>query len=1854
MSILKKPYTISVWDDVWNAATGKFEEQRVGIIGADNMLYQGRAIEPNLVRNVNGTKKFSFKMYKYFVDNETGERVENPFVGWLVSERKVKLQYNGKWYDFIVKNINENSSNYLYTYQLEDALVQELSKNGFGITLDTKLMNNMGTARKLATYVLSETDWDVSSEALVEKVEDNLVYVTIPAGTVVHKIIDQTDLGSGVNDSTIIKLDENETWRVLAFYTSCTNKPHRFQFIYIPEGYYKEDNNGKHTPSVPTDENQIINVKDCQYYCEINTPEAEGAYVQHSIFKQFYLPKDFNIVDLGEDSISNNHDTTISVWYRGYRYGFAQSAKYIPLLDRYCNEYTKGTTEYYGFVDNDYNSPTLLQNVITNTDFKGTTGWVGTYSGDASNAKSTYGATIEPVYGEFISNKFSSVVEQLSNGTYSSTSDYQSYLKVTFPKAENGNQGILINTGFYDNRTLIGEVDYNEEWYFNADIVDDSGATVNAFTNFDFALREVSFDPAKGNYVLGDIWATLSDETKQINGETIHFLKFNSESKKSASGYANVKIPEKDFKKKEVKLVITPKSNNAKTTYYIKDMQLFELILNDESKIIKPGDIDIEGVTKTTYRFFPAAYVQEIEGSSINVVTDAENISYENFDKAQVDYSVYKPKYNTDAQKVRSVDAKESNYFNILQSIAEKFEAWLELEIGRNDQGGITSKTVRFKNYAGKDNYASFRYGVNLKDIQRTYESKNIVTKLIVKQNSNEHAENGFCTIARAGANQTGENYIYDFRYYHDRGMLDKTEYVAGLYYSKNIYHKELVEAGPDIAGTPCATPKEHGQDGHNCYNLQNYFNRIKNLNVKIQDINDIIIPKQNELLKLKADLAVQEGLRDAALEGLEEVREDFQALTGVAPEQVKYDWEKIECSYPEPESEFGISTLNPGDWAKDATISENYRDSDTNQWTFSIELQKVVDKEQTFIFYPIFKCYYNSDNFTTISPRLSCTIDSGKKSGDAEYLVLAADPTASNIQSMLTEYATYMAQYNDSKVLAGYTAEDGTEVRGSLQIAVEEKEAEIKQAQTEVETLTGYKKELNKLFYSRYSRFIQEGTWIDEKYIDDNKYYADAQSVMYNSCYPQVAYTINVVALGALPGYEYFDFELGDKTYAVDPEFFGEDHQEAVIINELSENLDDPSRDQIKVQNFKNQFQDLFQKITATVQQTQYSSGSYEKAVALAEASAAVKSEFLQDAFNSASDTLSKAGQTSVKWGDNGITLTDSDTKNEMRLIGGAILMSVQDEDGQRKWKTGLTPEGISASLVTAGTVDTGKIQIKNGKDVTFLWNSFGISAFDVDWNNGEVVGTPDTSKFVRFDKHGIYGMDISANTMKDGMSWTPTNSKNIDKDATFALTWEGLKVTGNEGVVARIGKQDKHIIYITDGNGRPIFQVNNDGSSEIAGWTVSSQTGYAGGFYHDVKTDDGENPTHRFGLKIENGKDNRYAFYVKKFIPNQLSWDKPEGDLVFGVKYDGSMVATQGRVGNWTLGPIEGQVSGLYYSDNEKKVKSGLAVNPDDPEDPIFWAGYTGNNATPWGHNNTETSWDELTNFYVTGEGQVVCKNILATGGRIGGWVISEESISKNDVQLTTRTDIKYPSLINFDQVAPSLLAGKVSTHTPAIVSTIKTTMRDTIRSDDSRLKNEELTLVYLAQDLNSNANQVRLMDYKGLTLTGGAIFQDEIEILTHQLIGGVYILITCKRPATIQYRPPNEPTFLYSFTLSGEFDIVSEYEITAPKFTLLEDGSLYAQGAAISGDIFAYGGKMGAWYISRSGELQTDRYYIDGAPGGFEWKTTLDPTAVTVEEWYEDKLQFTNVASWRNIIEATKWYYRNLTKLREAGFQ
>jgi hypothetical protein len=76
------------------------------------------------------------------------------------------------------------------------------------------------------------------------------------------------------------------------------------------------------------------------------------------------------------------------------------------------------------------------------------------------------------------------------------------------------------------------------------------------------------------------------------------------------------------------------------------------------------------------------------------------------------------------------------------------------------------------------------------------------------------------------------------------------------------------------------------------------------------------------------------------------------------------------------------------------------------------------------------------------------------------------------------------------------------------------------------------------------------------------------------------------------------------------------------------------------------------------------------------------------------ASARLTAAGQQSVTWGNDGITVRSVNTPSDaIRMVGGAILLSKQDENGQQKWVTGVTSDGVSADLITAGKLNAGEI---------------------------------------------------------------------------------------------------------------------------------------------------------------------------------------------------------------------------------------------------------------------------------------------------------------------------------------------------------------------------------------------------------------------------------------------------------------------------------------------------------------------------------------------------------------------------------
>jgi hypothetical protein len=99
--------------------------------------------------------------------------------------------------------------------------------------------------------------------------------------------------------------------------------------------------------------------------------------------------------------------------------------------------------------------------------------------------------------------------------------------------------------------------------------------------------------------------------------------------------------------------------------------------------------------------------------------------------------------------------------------------------IGKRQQ-----KFISFKEFIGRDNPAGFRYGINLKGIKRTIDSEGIVSKIIVKDNSNEYAPGGFCSISRSKANPSTENFLYNFTYYINQGLLGINQVTNDLYSS--------------------------------------------------------------------------------------------------------------------------------------------------------------------------------------------------------------------------------------------------------------------------------------------------------------------------------------------------------------------------------------------------------------------------------------------------------------------------------------------------------------------------------------------------------------------------------------------------------------------------------------------------------------------------------------------------------------------------------------------------------------------------------------------------------------------------------------------------------------------------------------------------------------------------------------------------------------------------------------------------------------------------------------------------------------------------------------------------------------
>lgn len=167
MSILKKEYELSVWNE--ELIDGIKKESRGTTIGASGMTHLGRTTTPKLVRSVKGTNTLTFQMPTKYFDSEKGDYVKNELLEDLYNERKLKLYYDGDWYEFYVKSIQEDKQfkSIMKTITCTDSFIDELSRTGYEVEFSSDLNNSV---EELGTFMETEDNERIkgSSKAILD------------------------------------------------------------------------------------------------------------------------------------------------------------------------------------------------------------------------------------------------------------------------------------------------------------------------------------------------------------------------------------------------------------------------------------------------------------------------------------------------------------------------------------------------------------------------------------------------------------------------------------------------------------------------------------------------------------------------------------------------------------------------------------------------------------------------------------------------------------------------------------------------------------------------------------------------------------------------------------------------------------------------------------------------------------------------------------------------------------------------------------------------------------------------------------------------------------------------------------------------------------------------------------------------------------------------------------------------------------------------------------------------------------------------------------------------------------------------------------------------------------------------------------------------------------------------------------------------------------------------------------------------------------------------------------------------------------------------------------------------------
>lgn len=786
---MRDRYEISLWEDYPDVTvdnTPFLNERKLCVIGSDTMNTCARAVEPKMVANVNGTHTFTFKMYYTYIDEITGEPYQNPFLNLLINERKVKVFWKNEWYDMLIKDMAEDSSGKSVIYTCQDLFITELSKNGYNLEFTSDLQNNNGTAAELTEKVLNGSGWQFDKEHSTTIIQKTEEPVYEVAILQSFYAIKQLHEG----DTTV---DIQPPGKILVFYSSIIGKKGNcnIQFWYSPDVYQTVDGE------------QLVVNGDC-YTATFDVIQRLNANdeIVGFILKQ-------NALQVGYVSTSDG----VSTRYRAYRYIKNQITEYDKLLDRYVNVYTDNETgkKVFGYSTSTFSDPLSVTNLIVNpSNFTNVSGWYST--GDL---------TFE-------------LYPKITQDTVLETYQAKSYLKLP-----------------------------NKKYVYNSAI--DSNQQYFKPSQGDIKHGKLGGIQINNKYIFRVKYKNKLSEGYGTNTEVIHatLATYNKETYTPLEYYSE--IVKRELNEDWVELTLTCKKScpienlssiglliYANSSIYIEEAQLFKYAVGVTSyeedapmHRMEPGEVSLQGVEETVYRYYNADHDEAAEPGLLTFLYEGIEPS-DNFIPVTNNY-----------EKIATIEAKGSNRFNILQSIAESFKCWVRFTINHDsagrvlfDENGLPEKYVTLVEYIGKDLGWSFEYGIDLKLIRRKTVSTDLVTKTIVLPNDNEFAQNGFCSIARSPMNYIKENFILNFDYYVNQGLLDK-----------DIINKDLYSTSQKYIG---------------------YYYWLNKYNTEYNEITTLLLQKEIDLTKQQSQLDVVNAQLNAEKEQLQNCKTDIMVLACV------------------------------------------------------------------------------------------------------------------------------------------------------------------------------------------------------------------------------------------------------------------------------------------------------------------------------------------------------------------------------------------------------------------------------------------------------------------------------------------------------------------------------------------------------------------------------------------------------------------------------------------------------------------------------------------------------------------------------------------------------------------------------------------------------------------------------------------------------------------------------------------------------------------------------------------------------------------------------------------------------------